>query len=179
MNAEVHYKYWTDPDMEKLAKATTFLELACIALAVIARMPRDLHMVSGPISTGGVGTVEGNCKVFKGMIELLALHCHLNMFSQMPFEKRMAELSIKWHAENPTETYCTPILDDFYTPVFRSGRICAVHFLDGWGSSFGAKWEHDNCELWNIQRIFLTKESSDLALWFGSEGELVTEEVPE
>jgi len=164
MDTKIHFNYWNDSDKEKVAKSTKFSELAVVALSILNRIPGDIHMVSGPISTGGVGTLEGNRRVFEKTVETLVSEEHLNIFSQMPFEDKMVELYRKWHAYNPKEKYCMPILEDFYEPVFSSGKIKVLHFIHGWELSYGAKWEHDNCDGWGIERRYLPKELSLRAL---------------
>ncbi len=163
MNA-IHFKHWSGIDKVMLGHAGNFQDLARLAMSIIRRIPVDIEMVSGPISTGGVGTIDGNRKVFEAVIEILILEDGLNVFSQMPFEDKMVEFYKKWHAENPLEKYCMPILHDFYEPVFSSGRVKALHFIDGWESSFGAKWEHGNCSKWGIKRKYLSRELSQRAL---------------
>jgi hypothetical protein len=143
-----------------LGKARTFKELANLAISIITRMPNGIEMVSGPISTGGVGSIEGNRKVFEGVVETLIVEHELNVFSQMPFEDKMVELYTQWHKANPEAEYCTPILDDFYERIFLSGRITTLHFIHGWKSSKGARWEHDNCDRWGIQRKYLPESLS-------------------
>lgn len=161
---ELHFNHWTPVDRIILGKARTFKDLADLAISIIARMPSGIEMVSGPISTGGVGSINGNRRVFEHVIEILVNERKANVFSQMPFEDKMVEFYKAWHAENPEEKYCTPILDDFYERVFSSGKIVALHFINGWESSFGAKWEHDNCIRWNITRKYLPEELSQRAL---------------
>ncbi len=152
---KLHFNHWTAADKMILAETKTFRDLAELALSVITRMPTGIEMVSGPISTGGVGSIEGNRKVFERVIEVLINEEKKNIFSQMPFEDKMVEFYKVWHTENPTEKYCLPILEDFYEPIFSSGRIAALNFIHGWESSFGAKWEHDNCERWNMVKRYL------------------------
>ena len=164
MNKQIHFKYWNETDVGALSSAKTFKDLSIIALNILERFPVGVHMVSGPISTGGVGTLEGNRKVFERVVELLATEQSLNIFSQMPFEDKMVELYRKWHIDNPTEKYCMPILTDFYQPVFSSGKVSNLHFIYGWESSFGAKWEHNNCDEWSIKRNYLPQELSLRAL---------------
>jgi len=136
----------------------TFKDLLHIAFAIIERMPPGIHMVSGPISTGGVGTIEGNRRVFEGVIDMLILEKRFNVFSQMPFEDKIVELYLQWHADNPKEKYCTPILTDLYEPIFTSGRVKVLHFIPGWESSTGARWEHESCGRWAIERRYLPTE---------------------
>jgi len=164
MNTQIHFKYWTEADRRALAKVTTFKDLATLAIDIIQRFPGNVCMVSGPISTGGVGTLEGNRKVFTRVIELLATEQSANIFSQMPFEDRIAELYKEWHADNPKEKYCMPILNDFYHEIFSTGKVSSLHFIYGWDSSFGARWEHDNCDKWGIERHYLPQELSLRAL---------------
>jgi hypothetical protein len=161
---ELHFKYWTPNDRIAVGKARTFTDLATIALAILARMQCEIQMVSGPISTGGVGSIEGNRKVFEGIIEILVTDFNVNIFSQMPFEDKMVELYRVWHAEHPHEKYCLPILNDFYEPIFLSGMIIALNFIHDWESSFGARWEHENCPRWNLTRKYLGGELSCRAL---------------
>lgn len=161
---ELHFNHWTPVDRITLGKARTFKDLADLAISIIARIPGRIEMVSGPISTGGVGSINGNRKVFEHVIEILVNEHNANIFSQMPFEDKMVEFYRVWHAEHPEEKYCTPILDEFYEPLFSSGKIRTLHFINGWESSFGAKWEHDNCSRWNIAREYLSEELSQRAL---------------
>ena len=156
----LHFKGWTDQDHIQLESAQSFAELADIALRIISRLPLPLNMVSGPISTGGVGTVSGNRLVFNGVIEILTLEKGLNLFSQMPFEDKMAELYKIWRISNPDMNYCMPILEDFYEKVFSSGKIRSLYFIHGYESSFGARWEHEGCDRWGISRIYLPQELS-------------------
>jgi hypothetical protein len=121
-------------------------------------------MISGPISTDGVGTLEGNRKVYTRIIEIMALESNFDVFSQMPFEDKMVELYRAWHIANPSEKYCTPILTDFYEKVFSSGNVEGLHLIHSWESSHGARWEHDNCDRWNIARDYLPEELSMRAL---------------
>lgn len=155
MDESVHYKEWTKEEKKRLAQATTFKELADIALGIMKRRGGNLEMVSGPISTGGVGTVDGNMKVFEQTIESLDKTGGVNVFSQMPFEPKMHELHNVWSKKNPGQEYCMPILEDFYEPVFSSGLVKTLNFIKGWESSKGARWEHEGCNRWNIRKVYL------------------------
>lgn len=160
----VHFNHWTQMDRIMLSKARTFKELANLAISIIMRMPEGIEMVSGPISTGGVGSIDGNRKVFEGVVEKLIVESKLNVFSQMPFEDKMVELYLAWHKAHPKEKYCTPILEDFYEGIFSSGRVVVLHFIHGWESSQGARWEHDNCVRWKIGKKYLPGELSQSVL---------------
>ncbi|MDO8590941.1 MAG: hypothetical protein Q7R65_03105, partial [bacterium] len=64
--------YWTLEDFENLKRAETMAELLNIALVILDRMPKPISLVSGPISTGGLGSTSENLKVFAEAIEALA-----------------------------------------------------------------------------------------------------------
>ncbi len=153
---EHHFKHWTEADKEWLAMATSFEELAEIALAVLGRFPGKVEMVSGPISTGGVGSVEGNRRVFARTIDGLVKDGH-EIFDQWPFESKLAELSRAWLAQHPEDSYCYPILEDFYRVIFDGGKISTIHFIPGWETSTGARWEHDHCDRYGIERNYLPR----------------------
>lgn len=156
----LHFRNWSDADKEALATVRSFKEMAVIALGIMMRNGGEFHMVSGPISTGGVGSIEGNRRVFMRVIEHLISEEGLPVWSQMPFQDKMVDLYKIWHAENPNESYCMPILLDFYEPVFSSGFVKVLHFIHGYESSFGARWEHQGCERWGIERRYLPAELS-------------------
>lgn len=156
----IHTKHWTDKDIKALKKVKTFSQLADAALEIMKRHPHGVHMVSGPISTGGVGNREGNQKVFAGVIERIAENQDLSVFSQIPFEDKIVELKKAWAAQNPDADYCMPILTDFYEKIFSSGKVAKLHFIHSYESSQGAVWEHDNCVRWKIEKTYLSPEVS-------------------
>ena len=164
MNERIHFNHWTRVDRMMLGRTRTFRDLSDLALSIMHRMPDGIEMVSGPISTGGVGSIEGNRKVFEGIIELLVIENRLNIFSQMPFEDKMVEFYLAWHAAHPAEKYCMPILTDFYERIFSTGKVKIIHFIHGWESSYGASWEHENCDRWKIRRFYLSEMFSRRAL---------------
>ena len=161
---DTHFKYWTEEDKKALNKAESFKDLAEIGLTVMNRMPKDVHVVSGPISTGGVGNLLENIEVFRGITEILRQEMGLNILSWVPFELKIRPLLAEWQKCNDKNSYCTPILDDFYHACFHSGKITKVHFIHGWESSFGSRWEHDLCEKLGIEINYLSPEFSHKAL---------------
>jgi hypothetical protein len=157
-NTEAHLKYWTDADKQALTRASSFSEMTEIALRIMRNMPRGIHVVSGPVSTGGFGNVEDNMKAFEMTVEDLH-EKGINVLSWAPFEEVIRVLLKEWRKANPGAGYCMPILKDFYLPLFESGLIMDVHFIFGWESSFGSRWEHGQCVRLNINRHFLPKSS--------------------
>ena len=160
----VHFDNWTEAQKAALRNAKSFSDLFHVAMSVVKRMPPGVHMISGPISTGGVGTREGNMKVFSGVIEILTIEQGLNVFSQAPFELMIKELLEEWMIANPKEKYCTPILTDFYKPLFESRLVTVMHFINGWESSHGARFEHAECVRLGIKIDYLGVEYSVKAL---------------
>ena len=55
-----NHQFWTERDTSLVARARSFSDLAHTALAVLARMPKPVGRVCGPISTGGTGSMENN-----------------------------------------------------------------------------------------------------------------------
>ncbi len=130
---------WTHSDFKKLELASQFGDLVPIALDILERFEEPVVIVSGPISTGGFGTRDKNLAAFTAAIKHLQLQGR-SVFDQTPFEVPLFRMAMEWVSLNRTG-YCMPILNDFYGPVFRSGRIHTVAFMRGWESSFGAQWE--------------------------------------
>lgn len=163
MTTDIHYRYWTPQHIAALGKPVRQHEilphLRGIALEVIRRMPPRIHFVCGPISTGGVGSVSGNMAVFKGVIEHLSRTEHLNLFSQMPFEEGLFAYHRQWQRDRPG-TYPEPILTEFYDELFATGRFERFHFIHGYRSSHGARWEHEQCRPRRIGKRYLSRALS-------------------
>lgn len=138
--------YWTKKDRDDLKKAVTFSDLLPIAITIINKIPKPVTMVSGPISTGGFGSPEKNMEFFSQSVKKL-YESGARVFDQTPFNKIMTKMKKRiWHKPE----YCMPLLEEFYFPLFRDGYIQEVYFLPDWQSSFGARWEHDQCQKLNI-----------------------------
>lgn len=121
-------------------KAETFEDLAEIAINIIKEMSKSglpIVEICGPISTGGLGSLEKNLARFENAIEK-AIKNGLQVFNQAPFEVAIKRLSDKYPK---TDGYCMSILDIFYRKVFESGYIKIALFLPDWQSSRGATWE--------------------------------------
>lgn len=163
MNA--HFQHWDAFDLCDRNRARTFSDLAKVAVGMLSRLPPEarLHMVSGPISTGGRGSLQENRRVLGAIIE--GLHRQgLPVYSQMPYEDKLVEFAAIWRRRPGNSGYCWPILHEFYEHVFSSGRISTLHFIPGYETSTGAKWEHDECDRWGIQRVYLSQGYCDQAL---------------
>lgn len=157
----IHHKHLTDEDRAAIARCASFEELGKLVASIMKRHGGPFHVVSGPISTGGVGTREGNLKVFQAVIEYLAEKEGLLVFSQIPFEDKLGELVEAWKKKNPQADYPWPILHVFYDEFFSSGTVDTLHFIDGFRSSIGAVWEHDGCDQWRVKRRYLPRLLSE------------------
>jgi hypothetical protein len=144
--------YYTEEDFLLINQASSFKGLCVAALRVLSRMTGNIIQVCGPISTGGVGSVEGNIKKLQETIIGLSERGFV-VFDQMPLEQKISELVLIWKKENPAEKYCHPILEDLYKPIFESGFIKELWFLPDWQSSHGAKWERLQAKRLNIKIV--------------------------
>ncbi len=129
--------YLTPKDHAEIAAAGTYESLRDIAIRVLHAMPTQASMVCGPISTGGLGSIEDNLSRFNHAISLL-VSCNVNVFTQMPFEEAIRRIR---GTELPYQSGLT-LLETFYLPIFRSGRVSRLCFLPDWETSLGTKWEH-------------------------------------
>lgn len=147
---------WT-PDIEARAKAAhSFGELGGVGGDVLYRTvdrygPKvKLGMVSGPISTGGLGSMEANLKAFEATVLLLE-SLNVPLFNQLPFESHMERIA----AREGTDYDPRELLEGFYLPLLTTGLIGTFYFICGWESSNGARWEHRKAIELGIQRVFL------------------------
>ncbi|MCC7004521.1 DUF4406 domain-containing protein [Candidatus Nomurabacteria bacterium] len=128
------------PDKQKINTAESFEELALVGLEALEKMRlsgREIVQICGPISTGGLGSIEKNIERFERAIEK-AIEKGLHVFNQAPFEDAMKRLSVKYPK---VDGYCVAILEVFYRKIFESGHVSRTLFLPGWESSKGATWE--------------------------------------
>lgn len=166
----VHLRHWLPADLAALvqlgsSRTTEFSDVGRLGASIVTRHPGLLHMVSGPITSGlTMGrehSREDNLKVFGAVIERLADIEGLDMFSQMPFEDILGVLDGRWKASNPAADYCRPLLDGFYRPVFETGLIDTMHFMHGYETSKGARWEFEVCAELGIKTRLLPKRLSE------------------
>ena len=125
-----------------MKKAETFEELAEVAIGTLKKMSKlkkPIVQICGPVSTGGLGSIDKNLDRFNKAI-IAAKGNGLQVFDQVPFEKEIKRISQKYPITNG---YCMPILDVFYKKIFESGHIKVALFLPDWKSSSGATWERN------------------------------------
>jgi len=141
--------YWKPSDFEAIDTADSMQELLKIAMGILSRMPDPIVIVAGPISTGGRGSLSENLKVFAETIKKVKDSGKID-FNQLPFENKFGELDRK--AGMP---YFKPILDDFFLPIMKSGKISKIYFIEDWQSSTGARWEYEMAEKIGIPKSIL------------------------
>ncbi len=132
--------------LPELVKATTFTEVGDVMISVLDEMHQKdpgtpIWQVCGPISTGGLGSVELNLLRLER-----AVHCvrsqGFRVFNQLPTESALGRLLLEWKKRNPPDAYPTELLDDCYGRLFRTGKIYGLQFVDDWKSSRGSIWEY-------------------------------------
>jgi len=157
MDSKSHYlKHFKDEHRHRLKNAKEYRELAIVALNVLANMPKPIGQVCGPISTGGLGSIEKNLEVFEKTVHKLIDQGN-NIFNQMPFEEPMQDIRKNSKKVHPQETNLE-LLEEFYNPVFESGYVEVLYFIPGWESSQGAKWEREQARRLGIKIIDLPKD---------------------
>lgn len=139
----------TKKDRKDITQAKTFKELAKVALRILHSVPYPLVQVCGSITTGG-GTRKQNMRRFALAIDRLS-KSGVCVFSQLPFEEELYRLA----QGDAGKAYCFSILEEFYLPIFESGKIQRAYFLSGWQKSIGATWEHEvlsglGIEIWTL-----------------------------
>ena len=140
---------WTPTDYDNLKKANTLPELLAVALTVLDRMSQPVALVSGPIATGGKGSVEENVRAFADTIRAVRVSGK-TVFNQLPFEEKLTAL-----AKQSKMAYFTPILDEFILPILKSGKIAEIIFMKDWQSSTGSRWEYVTAGELGIERTLL------------------------
>lgn len=146
---------------EKIAKAETYAELAPIAMGMIdsyvkyqkeMQLPEWMEMVCGPISTGGLGTVNANIAHFNAHIQSLVVAGN-PIWDQTIFED--AIMRIKTNNPIPGGWYDMRILEEFYKPLFESGKIKKMYFIPWRESSTGARRERETAKRLGIEIVDL------------------------
>ncbi|MBI4992006.1 MAG: DUF4406 domain-containing protein [Candidatus Harrisonbacteria bacterium] len=142
--------YWLNQDIADVQAVNTFEELADLALRIIRRMPQPVAQVCGPITSGGLGSVEKNLERFQKTIDLLRDRGE-SIFNQMLFEQPMFRIKATPYYQGGDQ-----LLHKFYLPIFESGLVKILYFMSDWQSSYGAKWEHEQALRLGIKIRYLS-----------------------
>ena len=123
-------------DFQALRQATTFSEVGHIALDIQERYPQPLGQVGGPISTGGLGSLEKNLAQFEKTI--LALEQEgKHIYNQMPLERAVFRI----RQERGAGYKQLDLLEGVYLPLFNSALLKTFYLINCWYSSQGTRWE--------------------------------------
>lgn len=136
--------YWDTYDVQAVSFARNFKDLFPVALRVISRIPknRPRTIVTGPITTGGLGTIELNSAALQKAIALLQAK-GFRIFDQFPFQEAMTRMMREWHVQHGHGKYCAALIEDFYGPILEhEDLIHGMIQMPGWESSKGALMEH-------------------------------------
>lgn len=142
-------KHYWESYIDKINQLQSFADMVALATEVLDSLPGDIAMVSGPISTGGLGSREANLKNLDETVQRLLQEGH-TIFDQTPLDGKMNDF-----VSHIINGYPMPILEEFYLPIFQSGKIKKLFFIKGYESSFGASWEHDRGNELGIKIIYL------------------------
>lgn len=148
MHAPSVYAFLAE-DFIDIEDAQTFEDLFAIAVRIIGRLPKPVGICSGPITSGGEGSIEKNIAKLQTEIRRLQMGGHC-VFNQMPFEDSMQRIK-----NSPYYKAGNHLLETFYLPLFRDGHIQIVYFLPDWQSSYGATWEHDRAKECGLEFVYL------------------------
>ena len=140
---------WAQEELAILRRTKTYPELAKLALHLLKRMPQPIGQVCGPLTSGGLGTLEMNFMIFQATVKKLISE-GINIFDQLPFEPHL--LRIKGSEYHNGELQ---LLEEFYGPIFNSRLVKTLYFIRGWKSSFGSSWEHKEAKRLKIRIVYL------------------------
>lgn len=145
-------QYFTVAEATVLQRATSYQELSEVALRQLRRIQKSsvtlAGITCGPISNGGLGSIEANIVHFERVVKHLTAQKNGVFFSQIPFEESLWRVQTLMAQTDKTvhpKGAGNPLLEGFYRPIFTSGLIGAAYFIKGWESSDGACWERELC----------------------------------
>ncbi len=135
-------------EKEQLKTTTSFEELTHIALHILERAPQPISQVCGPMTSGGLGSLEKNLAVFEKTVITLKERGEI-VFNQLPFEDPMARIKLLKNKGGLN------LLETFYRPIFESGFIKRLYFMYGWENSSGSRWEFKTARNLGIEIFYL------------------------
>lgn len=141
--------HWEDQHIQRAKSAEDFALLGQLICEVAEKMPKPLFMISGPMTTGGLGSYSKNILLFQHAIDEASKE-GVHVFNQTMLEEHLQRLVRNWRLDNPDSEYCNHVLTDVYETLLASGYIQGVYFIPGWDTSRGARWEREAAERFNI-----------------------------
>lgn len=141
--------HWKKHHIEKAKEASDFKMLGELVCEIAEKMPKPLFMISGPMTTGGMGSYSKNILLFQHAIDE-AIKAGVYVFNQTMLEEHLQRLVREWLICNPDSEYCNHVLTDVYEALFASGHINGVYFMPDWHTSRGARFEREMVERLDI-----------------------------
>lgn len=132
-----------------VGEAESIGEVSEFSIRYLRRHEPPLGQVCGPISSGGLDSVEANFPVFCQYVDRLKQL--RKVFDQTPFESRIFALIKAGKLRREKDE----LLQGFYWPIFRSGFVQTLYFMHGWEASHGAQWEHDQAQRFGLEIVYL------------------------
>lgn len=144
------YQHWTQEELDSLHSLTSYAEAKELGMRRLKRLPQPVAQICGPLTTGGRGSFEKNIQMMHEGIQVLVAMGKI-VFDQRPFEIPLAKIL---RARKSAE-YDYGLLNEFYLPLFETGLVKEFHFLPGWESSTGSRWEHEQAIRLNIAIFYM------------------------
>ena len=141
--------HWEEVHIERAKTANDFKLLGDLVCEVAAKMPKPLFMVSGPMTTGGLGSYSKNILLFQHAIDEAA-QAGIHVFNQTMLEEHLQRLVREWYTCNPDSKYCSHVLTDVYETLLASGHLQGLYFMPDWNTSYGASWEREAAQRLNV-----------------------------
>lgn len=156
------YPHWKQKEIEKIRDTSTIEEILELSLGALRRIPSPVGMVCGPVSTGGLGSIEKNIQSLDEAITNFELH-KIHVFDQSVLESGIRRLRRAFsEKERLSEKQVNlRILTELYLPILESGLVQTLYFLPDWETSFGARWEHEHAKRLRLNIVYLTEYNQD------------------
>ena len=122
-------------DFGWMVQARCYSDLRDVGLRILTRAGPPVTMVCGPITTGGLGYWKANMERFARCIRTVSGNGFW-VFNQLVFEDTL------WRIRKYNGKSDDTLLQEFYLPLFQSGIMKSLHFISGWPTSYGTRWEH-------------------------------------
>lgn len=131
--------FWNDMIEDACLECATMRELALVAkdaLSIVRQKMRNapIAMISGPITSGGLGTEVLNVAVHGECVRIAREH-KVVAFDQIRFQPHMDRIV----GDAGTDA-ARRMRDEFYNSVMGSGSISLLLSLPTWQTSRGATW---------------------------------------
>jgi len=153
-------RYLTQYEPYELASRITIAEVLEMVLTVMDRMPRPVRWIAGPL-TSGRRTPEENRKRLLRTIYLNKEKAAT--FNYLPFQRRAMQILRKEYGKKPLSEdqkidLQIKLRDQFYEPIFKSGRIGELRIMPGSDASLNVHWMMQFAKANGILARFIPEE---------------------